>query len=47
LERAESELTVAERTAGMPSMEEIAGMSPREALGLRANPTVTSEQGER
>ncbi len=46
LERAESEL-VGERAAGMPSMEEIAGMSACEALEvLRANPSVSAEQGE-
>lgn len=39
---------MAERAPGMPSMEEIAGMSPHEALEvLRANPTVSAEQGER
>lgn len=48
LERAEAELAVAGRAAGMPSMEEIAGMSPREALEvLRGTPMVSAEQGAR
>lgn len=47
LESAENERPRSSLPGGMPTMDEIAAMSPSEALEvLRANPPVTAEQGE-